>query len=454
MADLKRTDFQQQLKGTAPFVDCNLFIFYGERFLCYEAANQLEAKILTTQQGTVHKVDGSTEDAGQTLSRLMSYSLLPGLQIYRVAESRIFQSKTVIEKIWKKAIRGYKNGRTEASTKALHDMAGLGGIRGKALKESAVFSSIAKTQWKKAFGFEKPAENLSWADNLVCSEVPTDSSPSDLIDAYITSFDKGLPAGNILILTAETVDKRQRFFTYCKKFGTTIDCMVASGSNKAAQQEQQNVVQEQLRQTLQQSGKTMTTDAAKIFIDRVGCHPIAVVNEAEKLALHAGEEKAIKASDVEQLIGQTREDALFELTEALSNKQAAKTLNMLKRIHDNGIHPLAIIATLRNFIRKLLQIRAVQAQHRIPWQHNMNSKQFQDSYLPSLKENEQWLEFTKGHPFALYKNFMRAAEYSPTSLSKQLSLILNSEFRLKSSFLPQQLILEELFIAILRCKKL
>lgn len=453
MADIKRTDFQQQLQTTEPFPGCTLFIFYGERYLCHETANLLQDTLLKNSPGIAHHIDGSIEDAGQTLSRLMSFSLLPGKQIYRVAESRIFQSKTVIEKIWKKAVRSHQNGRPDASRKALLDMARLGGLSARALKDLKVLSDINKGQWKKTFGFEKPIEDIQWADALIFSSQNTDSSPTDLVESYIVSFDKGLPPGNILILTAETVDKRQRFFTYCKKAGTTIDCTVASGNTSAALKEQMDVVQEQLRNTLRHFDKTMTTDVVKMFIDRVGCHPIAIVNEAEKLAIHAGDQQAIKAEDIEQLIGQTREDALFELTEALSNKQAARTLNMLKRIQDNGVHPLAILATLRNFIRKLLQIRVIQSDNSVPWQKNISAQQFQNTYLPKLKENEAWNEFTKGHPFALYKNFLRAAEYSPTSLKQQLSLTLQSEYRLKSSFLPQQLILEELFIAILRCKK-
>lgn len=453
MADIKRTEFQQQLQAPEPFAGCALFIFYGERYLCHETANLLQETLLKNSPGTVHQIDGSIEDAGQTLSRLMSYSLLPGRQIYRVAESRIFQSKTVIEKIWKKAVRSQQNGRQDASRKALLDMARLGGLSVKALKDPNVFSEINKSQWKKSFGFEKPTDDLKWADNLVTSSPDTDASPTDLVESYIVAFDKGLPPGNILILTAETVDKRQRFFTYCKKSATTIDCTVASGNTSAAQKEQMEVVQEQLRNTLRQFNKTMTADAVKMFIDRVGCHPVAIVTEAEKLALHAGDQQQIKAEDIEQLIVQTREDALFELTEALSNKQAARTLNMLKRIQDNGVHPLAILATLRNFIRRLLQIRAIQLDSSVPWQKNISAQQFQNSYLPQLKENEEWNEFTKGHPFALYMNFVRAAEYSPTSLKQQLILTLQSEYRLKSSFLPQQLILEELFIAILRCKK-
>ena len=80
------------------------------------------------------------------------------------------------------------------------------------------------------------AENLAWADNLLTeSGEAAKINKVDLVDRYIEAFDKGLPAGNILLLTAETVDKRQRLFTYIKKKGTIVDCSVAAGANAAAQ---------------------------------------------------------------------------------------------------------------------------------------------------------------------------------------------------------------------------
>lgn len=451
MADIKRTELIQQIKAGSP-PKSSLFIFYGERYLCQETADQLEQYLLKDTAGTVNTIDGLSEDAGQTLARLMSFSLLPGLQIYRVSESRIFQSKTVIEKIWKKAQRAQLNGRVDGARQALFDMARLGNV---AITEGAPdnFSSITKTSWKKSFGFDKPDENISWADELLTAAPNDVATSTDIVESYINAFDKGVPQNNILILTAEAVDKRQRFFTYCKKNAVTVDCSIASGLSSAAKKDQQAVVQELLRNTLNAHGKTMSTSTAQLFLDRIGCHPAAVKNEAEKLALHAGDNKTIEAQAVQQLVGQTREDALFELTEALSKKQAARTMTMLGRIQEGGVHPLAILATLRNFIRKLLQIRAIQMSHTVPWQQSMSAKQFQDSYLPGLKERSEWKEFTKGHPFALYNNFLRAGQYSPANLKKQLALTLKSEYRIKSSFLPDQLILEELFISLLRMKK-
>jgi len=263
MADIKRTDFIKQLKANS-LPATPLYLFYGERYLCQETADLLEKQLILKNTGTVNNIDGMAEDAAQTLSRLMSFSLLPGLQIYRVSESRIFQSKTVIEKIWKKAERAQRNSRVEGARQALFDMARLGNIN---IEEQSTsnFSDISKSKWKKSFGFEKPDEDISWADQLLTT-APNNSSPTDLVDSYISSFKKGIPKNNILILTAEAVDKRQRFFTFCKKNAITVDCSIASGATSAAKKDQQAVIQELLRNSLAEHNQTMASDAEHFFL--------------------------------------------------------------------------------------------------------------------------------------------------------------------------------------------
>ncbi|HIE52387.1 MAG TPA: DNA polymerase III subunit delta, partial [Armatimonadetes bacterium] len=61
-------------------------------------------------------------------------------------------------------------------------------------------------------------------------------------------------------------------------------------------------------------------------------------------------------------MGRTRDEALFEFTEAFAGANLAGALLSLHRLRENGIHSLMIVAGLRNFIRKLLLARAFQEQ--------------------------------------------------------------------------------------------
>jgi DNA polymerase-3 subunit delta len=84
------------------------------------------------------------------------------------------------------------------------------------------------------------------------------------------------------------------------------------------------------------------------------------------------------------------------------------------------------------------------------WHKSMNAKLFQASYLPAIKAKGQWDELLGGHPYALFMSFTKAADFSCNQLKKWLRLLLEAEFRLKGSPLPQHIVLEEVFLTMLK----
>jgi DNA polymerase-3 subunit delta len=448
MAHIKRSELLSSLQdGSFPF-NSQIFLFFGERFLSKEAADSIQNKLLEQQPGAVHTVDGDGEDPGQTLARLMSYSLLPGRQLYRVSNSRIFHSKNVASEIWAKAAQAFQAGRPGPALRHLQAM-----IQSVELKIAgpSPLSEITQQEWKKIFAFDKPGESLDWADKLLTeSGEITKANTANLVDRYIEAFNKGLPGGNILLLTAETVDKRQRLFTYIKKKGTIVDCSVASGANAAAQNEQKAVLKEMMQKTLAEFGKKIDPRAVEIFFERVGFHPVAVVTETEKLVHFVGNRPVISCNDLEEIVARNREDALYELTDAFSKRQVGRTLTILSRLLEQGIHSLAILATMRNFLKKQLIYRSLQMRPSPSWRRGMNANEFQNHYLPDLKAQGEWSELLQGHPYALFMSFTKASEYSCSGLKRWLTMLLDAEFRLKGSPLPQQLVLEELFLSMLK----
>jgi len=450
---IQRTELRSLLSDSAAITACPVFLCYGERYLARDAADQLQESLLQHGGGAVHSIDGDQEDSGQTLAKLMSFSLLPGRQIYRVSDSRIFMSKTIASTIWEKAQQSQDGGKSAAAMRHLIALGRLGSV---SLDSETPFSEISGPQWEKLFGFAKPKDDLSWADNLLKEAIGTGrmgkSAATDVSERYINAFTAGIPTQNCLILTAETVDKRQRLFTFIKKNGIIVDCSVAAGASSQAQQQQKDVLKEMLYKTLSEFGKKIEPRAVELFFDRVGFHPVAVVTETEKLALFADDRPMITCADLEEMVGRNREDALFELTDAFGKNQVGKTLSILHRLQENGTHALAILATMRNYVRKMLVFRSLQLQPSPAWRKGMNARQFQSSYLPALKEKGKWSGMLGGHPYALFMSFTKAEDFSCNQLKKYLTLLLEAEFRLKGSPLPQHIVLEELFLTLLKTR--
>ena len=454
MALIKRTELPALLKSIEQGQEGDLpkiFLFFGERFLCREAADSVQKSLLKPSEGgTVNSIDGDNEDSGRTLGQLMNFSLLPGRQLFRVTDSRLFHSKSVASTVWAKVEQARSANKEAACRRQLLSFLALAG-----LGVDDRLTEISKEQWQELFGFARPGGDLSWADELLVNVTVSkrEAGATDISGRYIDAFKKGIPPDNVLLLSAEAVDKRKQLFIFIKKQGLVVDCSVESGAGAAAQKGQKEVLREMVMKSLGAFQKKIAPQALELLFERVGFHPVAVVMETEKLALYVGDRDVITVADLNAMVGRTREDALFELTDAFGKHQSARALVLLHRLLEQGMHGLAILATMRNYLRKMLIFRSLQMGSEPSWHSGMNAGQFQKNYLPALKDRGQWGDMLKGHPYALFMSFSKAREFSCTVLKNWLVLLLQAEFRLKGSPIPQDLILEELFLTMLKQKR-
>ena len=442
----KRTELGALLKEVDQGKRAQVYLFFGERYLCRQALQQLELHLLKSGGGSVHNLDGTAEDPARLLSRLLSHTLLPGLQIYRVTDTTLFHSREIGEQIWNKACKAMEGDKQSAASRYLAELLQLGSV---SPGGPAVFSDISPAQWPKLFGFAHPGIDLSWADNLAGEIAPKHSVGQNPLDKLVAAIKTGLPANNILVLTSEDVDKRKKLFTLIKKFGDVIDCSVTEGSSRAAMNQQKAVITEMVNKTLNGLNKTIEPAALELLFRRVGFHPVGAVLEAEKLALSVDNGQTITSRDVDALIGRTREDAIFQLTEALGNNNGSRTLIVLDHLLSDGIHILAVIASLRNYLRRLLIFKSLQSRRQPAWSPRLSANDFQHHYLPSLKETGLWPDLLKGHPYGLWVGFNNASRFSIGHLKRSLSMLLEAEFKLKGSPVPGRLVVEELLLSLM-----
>lgn len=449
MTLIKRNELPAALNTIGKDTSVQIYLLFGERYLCREAADLLQKALLNDCPGTVHTIDGDQEDAARTLRLLTTYNLLPGVQIYRVTDSRLLQSKDMGSGLWDKAVREFTAKRPAAALRLLLNMLNLAGISPDAPE---LFSDLTPEQWRDLFATQKPDSDLEWADRLVReAEVPAGPKEpaANLADRYLEAFGRGLPPNTFLILTADAVDKRKKIFTRIKEKGLIVDCTVETGAGTAAQKVQKEVLVEMIKKTLAGMGKKIEPQALSMLIERIGFQPVAAVVESEKLAFYAGDRSLITGEDLETMVGRSREDALFELTDAFGKRQIARTLVILHHLLEDGTHGLAIVAVLRNYLKKLLIFNSIQHYPTPRWQTGMSAQHFQGKYLPALKELGEWPEMLKGHPYALYMSFCKASDFSQATLIKWLGLVLEAEFRLKGAPLPQHIVLNELLLSML-----
>lgn len=428
-----------------------IYLIFGDRYLCREVSDDLIRQLLPDDKQrnlNLKKIDGEQENVAKTMAHLNTYSLFAGRQVIRVMDSQIFFSKAVAKTFWDKAKKAANDGKPEKAGRFLQKMYSAGGLHA-----DDALADLSTTQWKKMFSFARPAD-ISWCrDVVVPSEGLTDKEAAGpaLVSQVLT---KGFPAGNILILVAEAVDKRKKLFKQIKETGVIIDLSVDTGATSAAQKGQNAVITELIVRTLREMGKKPGPGVIDSLIGRIGFHPVAAVREAEKLALFVDDKEVISKDDVDQIIGQTREEAIYELNDAVASADLARSLTLLSRLQGAGLHPLALVASLRNLIRKLLFFRALREMDHPFYSPGLPYPVFQKGYLADLKKTRHGeSSFLSGHPFVLYKTFQQTNNFDLPTLQKALKQLLDAEFQLKGSGLPAGLILENFLFSFLLKEK-
>jgi DNA polymerase-3 subunit delta len=451
MAILKRAELTGLFKAIDQGEKAPVYLVVGERFLCQQAAGALVEHLLPDQRqraSCLTQLDGDQEEPGQTLNQLRTYSLFGGRRVIKVTDSRLLFSKVVGKTLWERAAQGQENNDLATAARCLRQFLELEGLSGAELLE------LSASAWQGQLGFARPSGDLGWIGDLAGNGPAGGGTKGggDVAEQYMDALREGLPGGNILILTAEAADKRKKLYKCIAEVGAVLDLTVDGGSGRAAEKVRTEVLEEVVKKTLAELGKTIEPKALLVLLERVGFYPVAAALESEKLALFAGERKAITVADINEVVGRTREEAIFELNEAVANQDLGAALLIAGRLREGGTHPLAIIAALRNHLRKLLAVRSLQELDHPAYSASLSSQSFESAYLDRLKKSRTapWPKELPTHPYALFMLFKKAEKFSLGRLTGALSELLEAEYRLKSSGLPDQLLLDELLLRLLR----
>jgi DNA polymerase III subunit delta len=101
----------------------------------------------------------------------------------------------------------------------------------------------------------------------------------------------------------------------------------------------------------QRLGFRLDPTAARLLVDRMGASPVRLQNELERLALWAGEGGEVTAADLGAMIADTSEAAVWSLSDALLERDAAGALRIGERLIDQGENVTGLIYGLASRLR-------------------------------------------------------------------------------------------------------
>ncbi len=184
-------------------------------------------------------------------------------------------------------------------------------------------------------------------------------------------------------------------------------------------------------ETATAQGVKLDTDAARELVDALGGDMMLISNELEKLVLFVGDKKRITLGDVETMVLAAKQRSLYELTDAISQKDRTRALGMMDAILSSGDGEDAAIGHLYMLAKTFRQMLVI------------SERNVRDS-------RALWQALWQGFrvpPFAAEDVIKQARRYkSRRELTRALRLIARADFALRSNPPSKRMVLEQLVL--------
>ena len=432
------------------------YLLYGdEEYLIGQALDKLIGFLLPEDNRDLNlfTTDGEHEDSDALCDTLLMAPLLAGRKVVVVRSTRLFISRQTLPELIQK-IRDHLEKDPGSAVKDFMLFLTLAGFRLNDLRDEG-WKNIADDQWRKALGSDSTEGRETWlpamvdlcvSRGLAAVQVKEDTDRlSDLLS-------RGLPAGHHLIFTTDTVDRRKKLFKVTGDVGRIFHFPQAKGEQK-----QRQMLMQQAREHLRKQGKHLSTGAWNALGARTGFDLRDSLAAIDKLITYTADRAAIDETDVEVLIGKTREDSIFELLAALVERDPVKALLRLKNLWEQGVNHLLILTMITREIRFLLQAQLFIRSGRLnAFSPSTDYGRFQKVLYPLIKgraadgdkKNADKAGLMGQHPYVIYNALKNSGRFSYETLLAYLESLADLDRAFKTTAREPKLALERFIVAV------
>jgi DNA polymerase-3 subunit delta len=424
----------------------------------------------------VDPMEGSAENVAPALERINTYGLLSGTKVVALTEATFLESRPDSAKLLVKARQASEEGDWQKGARHFMTLVAMLELGWEDLDEGSR---------RQALKIEhSDAGEEAWLGQMIAYCRSQNLAPvkgADGLALLLGAIEKGFPKGHHLVITADTVDRRQRLFKLIDECGVVVDCTVPKGERRADRMVQAQVLKEQARGLLQASGKRLEPDAYQKLVEMTGFDLRTFSQNLEKLIAYTGKQTAITTADVDALLERTKKDPIFELTGALAERHLENALFYLNSLLADGFHPLQVLAAMINQVRRLLLIKGFTLNEAgRSWHPNCLYDAFQARVMPGIEkwdrslmaELEKWEAAVATGPapkkgarkpvtdlliaknpknaYPVYHLFTRAEHFTMAELTQAMADLKDADVRLKSSGQPAAIVLEQAIMGICR----
>jgi DNA polymerase-3 subunit delta len=151
----------------------------------------------------------------------------------------------------------------------------------------------------------------------------------------------------VLCLSGEKIDQRTKLGGRLAKDGRLF----------AFEPPRQNELAQWVSRRAPRHQAKIDHDAAQLLADLIGVELGSLDMALSKLAVYAGKDVTINAEHVEQLVAPTRVHSIFELTDAIGARDAAKASGLLRNALEGGENALMVLGMIARQFRQLIGVK-------------------------------------------------------------------------------------------------
>lgn len=172
-------------------------------------------------------------------------------------------------------------------------------------------------------------------------------------------------------------------------------------------------------------GKIISPEATHYLFVEVGNSLLDLSGEIEKLLIYTRDKREVTLGDVEQLIGRSMSDSIFDLLRAITQKNLKHSLEVLTKLTEAGEKPVGILVRIAKRIRQIIY-----------------AKQLLDQKVV----RSRIIEEVGLHPF-FDKDFpSQIQDFNRKELLNDFHHLLRADWEIKVGKKPAQLVLELLIL--------
>jgi DNA polymerase-3 subunit delta len=425
-----------------------VYLLYGDEFVYKCAFKALLDAIIPPEHRDLNyeAVDGASENVYGVIQRLNTFPLIPSAKVIAVHETRVFYSSVVVGDFLQRSQEAFEIENLKESAHYFLHMLSMTGMSIDDAQERN-WKGVSNKELKEYLEVKGgKRQGGGWLDQVIsyCIQekltVPIFQDDAEVLNDAIL---KGYPETNHLVLTADIVDKRRKLYKTIKKVGVAVDCTMPKGERKAEKQKQQEALKGHMKKVLAEAGKTMAPGGFEVLYGKTGANIRSFSGELDKVVTYVGEQEQILPSDIETISERTKQDPIYEMSNAVAERDAPKALFFLDSLLQNNVYPLQVLAVVGNQIRKLILAKDfIHGMSGSGWKKDLSYKAFERTVLRKLEKREPDLLTSNVHPYAVYMTFKQSDNYTMGELTRALELLLDADIRLKTSGQDAKVVLE------------